>query len=188
MPGSSSTARSTASRTSRRAWTRRSRSGLRRRSPASRPGRMLPSADLIRDALGYGVLVPAAATLAVWALWWWGGRRRAAPALPPSQEGAGAEAVVGALSVGAGLVAGWAALAWSGQLDWGFLKPVDPWQWVLVLSLLALAAGAVERGFGLPAAPRWALRLAVAGLTAWLLVVTPSAVQRQHPAWYAAVG
>ncbi len=149
---------------------------------------MLPSADLIRDALGYGVLVPAAVTLAVWALWRWAGRRRPAPALSPSGGEGDEEGAGGALAVGAGLLAGWAALAWSEQLDWGFLRPADSWHWLLPLSLLAVAAGAVERGFGVPGAARWALRLAVAGLTAWLLVGAESAVQPLHPTWYAAVG
>jgi hypothetical protein len=144
---------------------------------------MDPSPQLVLKAVAFGALVPAAVTLAVAAAWLWRGRRPGDR--PPEAEGAGGDGV--ALAAGVGLTAGWVALAGSGQLGWEFLKPTDSWHWLLPLSLLALAAGVGERRS--PArAVSWPLRLAVAGLTAWLLIRAEAAVQPVRPGWYAGLG
>jgi hypothetical protein len=138
---------------------------------------MLPPPQLVLEAVAHGLIVPAAVTAAGLALARWWGRPRGEPAR------AGAEA----LAVAAGLFAGFAALAGSRQLGWEFLQPADAWHWLPLLAVTAAAAGVPDRLPSLPAAARWLLRLAVAGLTAWLLVRAESAVQAVHPAWHAAL-
>jgi hypothetical protein len=134
---------------------------------------MLPPPGLILEALAYGVLIPAVvAGLGLFL------------ALRRSNE---TPAIGDALAVAAGLLAGFVALAASGQLGWEFLTPTDSWHWLLPLALLALAAGAAGSHPAMPRVGRRALRLGVAALTGWLLVRAESAMQPLHPVWAAGI-
>ena len=126
---------------------------------------MAPSPDMVLKALGYGVLVPAVVTAAGLALAARVGR-----------------AVVAALAVEAGLIAGLVALAVSKEAGWEFASPEDPWHWLPALALLATAAGVTDGGH---ATPRWAACLALSALTAWVLIRSEPA---SAPWWYAALG
>lgn len=143
---------------------------------------MLPPPEFLLTALGYGVLAPAVVT---------------ALGLLLALRLGGGEPV----AVGAGLVAGFAALAAGGLIGWGLLDPTKAWDWRAVLALLASAeawdwlaplallalAAALVGQLGNRPHFRWAARLAVAGLTAWLLVRAQSAREPVGPLWGAAL-
>jgi hypothetical protein len=112
---------------------------------------MLPSPAEILEAVGYGLLLPAA--VAVVGL------------LLALRLGGGEP-----LGVGAGLAAGFVALAATGQTDWEFLRPQEAWDWLPALGLLAAVAASVER-VGLA---RWSGRIVVAALTTIALLVAQS--------------
>ncbi len=105
---------------------------------------MLPSLSEILEAVGYGVLVPAAvAALGLWLALRLGGGEP--------------------LGVGAGLAAGFAALAAS-QSDWSFLHPQESWDWLPALALLAVVAATAEQALKQTTFSRWSLRFVVAAL------------------------
>jgi hypothetical protein len=139
---------------------------------------MLPPLKFIVEAVAYGVLVPAAVTVAVLILARRWGKRHAGEA---PRGGAG-------LASGAGLLAGFVALAGSRQSGWEFLAPADSWHWLPLLSVLATGAGVAEGVTSWPPVARGGLRLLVAAATAWLLVRAESAVQAVNPWWHAEVG
>src|SRR5262245_25093861 len=116
---------------------------------------MLPPPQFVIEALGYGVVVPAAVTAVGLSL----------------ARVAGWSARGGDLAaVSLGLFAGLAALGASRQAGWEFLSPDDAWEWLPALALLAAVVGVIERFHAVPGAIGWALRAGVAALTAWLLV------------------
>ncbi|HEX5269350.1 MAG TPA: hypothetical protein VFW33_02630 [Gemmataceae bacterium] len=123
---------------------------------------MLPSAAEIAEAVGLGVLVPAAVAVVVLLL--------------ALRLGGGEP-----LGVGAGLAAGFAALA-AMDSDWGFLRPAESWDWLPALGLLAVVVATAERGVKAPAVVRWAVRAVAAGLTAFLLVRAQSS-RDVVPSW-----
>jgi hypothetical protein len=108
--------------------------------------------SMLFDMFAYGVLVPALASLLVLLL----ARRLGG-------KGTGAARLGGALAIGAGFYAGYAALAWKQEL--APLLPNDSWHWLPYLAMLALSAGLLVR---VPLVVRWGLRLAVAVLSGWL--------------------
>jgi hypothetical protein len=134
--------------------------------------------DIVLPALGYGVLLPGAVTLAVLVL-----------VLRRDLARPGGDL----LAVAAGLVAGFTALALTGQITWGFLRPDESWDWLPGLTLVACFVGIVERRLlSAPgkqsvslAAARWALRLAVGAAAAWLLVGTQAKLEPVPGWWYA---
>ncbi len=129
---------------------------------------MLPPPNVILYAVGFGLLVPAAVTVIALLL--------------ALRLGRGEP-----LAVGAGLAAGFVALAATEQIQWGFLRPEESWDWLPALALLAAAAAFAEQ-IGKPShVIGWAGRLVVAALTAGLLVRAQSARQPVEPYWYAAV-
>ncbi len=132
---------------------------------------MSPPPEFLLQAVGCGVLVPA---LVTWVVLWlthrWG----------PSDGGG--------LASGLGLLAGFVALAGSGQTGWTFLRLTDSWDWLLPLAVMAIVAGIVERMAALPVPARWGIRLLVAATTAWLVVRAEDAVVAVHPGWYPGLG
>jgi hypothetical protein len=112
---------------------------------------MLPSLDDILNALGWGVLLPAAVATA---------------GLLLAGRTARAGRIAALLAVAGAFLAGWIALAATKQISWNFLEPSDCWDWLPGLTLLACAA----RFFDYPPSLRHLLRLSVALLTGWLLV------------------
>jgi hypothetical protein len=140
---------------------------------------MLPPLDVLLNALGYGLLLPAAVTAIVlivairWGL------------VPRGGD---------LIGVAAGLTTGFAALAATGQITWGMLKPDDCWDWLPGLALLASAVGILDRMLIRPVPGmdgriglvrllvRWLLRLIVAGLTTWLVVGTQAKLE-SIPTW-----
>jgi hypothetical protein len=127
---------------------------------------MLPPPEFLLTALGYGVLAPAVVT---------------ALGLLLALRRGGGEPV----ATGAGLAAGFAALAAGGLIGWGFLRPAEAWDWLPALALLATAAALAEQLGKRPHVVRCAARLAVAALTAWLLVGAQAAREPVDPYWYA---
>jgi hypothetical protein len=141
----------------------------------------LPSFDVVLKPIGYGVLLPAAVTGVGLML----GAR-------PRVSARGGQV----LAVAAGLVAGFLALAATGQLTSGFLKPDDTSDCLPGLALLACAAGIVERllpePFLNPAkrsglALRWAMRLGIGVSTGWVLVRAQSTRELLSDGWIAAL-
>lgn len=125
----------------------------------------MPPPQFVAEVLGYGLLLPAAVSVAALLL-----------ALSFSKDRADlAERLGGALALSGGFAAGFAALEWS------VVGRTDPWLWLPLLALLAVAVGLVERVAGLPRAVSWVLRALVAGLTAWLLL--PSFVEAARSQW-----
>jgi hypothetical protein len=122
---------------------------------------MLPSPAEILEAVGYGLLLPAAV---------------AAVGLLLALRVGGGEP----LGVGAGLAAGFVALAATGQTDWDFLRPKEAWDWLPALGLLAAVAAAAEQFVKWPVIVRWAGRVVVAALAAVVLVRAQSA-REPHP-------
>jgi hypothetical protein len=131
---------------------------------------VLPSADEILQAVGYGLLVPAAVAVVGLLLTLWPGRGEP-------------------LGVGAGLAAGFVALAVSGQGDWKFLHPKEAWDWLPALGLLAVVAATVGQVVKWPDLVRWVGRAAVGVLTAALLIRAQSGREPQplEAYWYAAL-
>jgi hypothetical protein len=117
--------------------------------------------DLILPAVGYGLLLPAAVAVV---------------GLLLAQRLGGGEP----LGVGAGLAAGFAALAATGQTDWEFLRPKEAWDWLPALGLLAAVASAAEQFVSRTFVVRWAGRAAVAALAAVVLIRAQSA-REPHP-------
>jgi hypothetical protein len=111
----------------------------------------MPSPDLLLKPVVCGLLIPAAVTLFVLLL---GLRSRAGASL----------------AIFDGLAAGLVALAATKQITPGFLRPAESWDWLPAVALLACAAGLLKPGGGLSFVLCWATRLAVAGLTAWVLI------------------
>src|SRR3954467_15528150 len=103
---------------------------------------MTPSPELVLRRVGLGVAIPAAVAMAGLLLTRWWAQRHGGLA-PRGGDG---------LAAGAGLLAGFVALAGSGQLGWEFLKPTDSWHWLPLLSVLATVAGIVERVMSWPPA------------------------------------
>lgn len=130
---------------------------------------MLPPIDEILQAVGYGLLVPAAVAVVGLLLTQWLGRGEP-------------------LGVGAGLAAGFVALAAS-QGDWAFLRPQESWHWLPALGLLAVIAGTAEQLGKWPVTVRYAGRAAVAALTAVILIRAQAGREPQPPGpyWYGGV-
>jgi hypothetical protein len=124
----------------------------------------MPPIEFIAQTLLLGALLPAVLALA--------------PLLVLRlRPGAGdvAQRAAGAMALGVGFLAGYAALG--GEP----LRPAEPQDWLPALALLAGAVGTLE---GLPRTPTalgWALRLGVAGLAAWLLL--PQWLAAKPTAW-----
>jgi len=131
---------------------------------------MLPSPDVILNAVGYGLLVPALVTVVALLL--------------AVRLGGGEPA-----AVGAGLAAGFAALPATGQIGLEIYRPVEAWDWLPLLGLLAAAAGWIEQIGKGSRAVRWVGRLLVVGLTAGLLVRAQAAREPKPIAlsWYPVV-
>jgi hypothetical protein len=130
---------------------------------------MMPSLDFILQALGCGVLVPAAVV--------------AVGLLLALQVRNGAR-----VAVAAGLFAGFAALAAAHLLEWAFLKATstDSWDRLPGLALLAVLLTPDGDAPFLTGARRLA-RLGVPVLTGWLLVRTESAVEPVSLWWAAGI-
>jgi hypothetical protein len=130
---------------------------------------MLPPIDEILQAVGYGLVVPAAVAVIGLLLTLWLGRGEP-------------------LGVGAGLAAGFVALAAS-QQDWALLRPKESWDWLPALCLLAVVAGTAEQLVKGPVVVRWVGRVVVAVLSAVLLIRAQSGREPQplEPYWYAAL-
>src|SRR5437879_4925284 len=124
---------------------------------------MLPSPELLLNAVSYGVLIPAVVTVVALLL--------------ALRLGGGGEPA----AVAAGLAAGFAALAASGQISWDFLTPVEAWDWLPALGLVAAAAACVVEQLGGRPLERWAIPPVVAVLTAWLLIRAQSGRQPVAP-------
>jgi hypothetical protein len=107
---------------------------------------MLPSLSEILEMVGYGLVLPAVVAAAgVWLALRLGGGEP--------------------LGVGAGLAAGFAALAAS-QSDWRILRPEESWDWLPALGLLAAVMAVGDRN----ALSRWSGRVVAAALTGVLLL------------------
>ncbi len=141
---------------------------------------MLPSPDMILEAVGYGVLLPAAVT---------------ALGLLLALRWAFAARGGDVLAVVAGLVAGLAALVATDQIPSRFHKPVDCWDWLPGLALLASAVSLDRLLFltrpARAARPpvllaRWVVRVGFAALAGWLLVRTQSANVEPVEEWWPA--
>jgi hypothetical protein len=111
----------------------------------------MPSPEVILNAVGYGLLLPAAVTVV---------------ALLLLLRLGGGEP----LALGAGLAAGFVALSKTGQIKDDFFHPEESWDWLPALGLLAAIAATVEQLAERWRIVRWAVRLLVSGLTAGLLV------------------
>jgi hypothetical protein len=145
---------------------------------------MVPSLDLIITAVGCGVLLPAVVTAAALVF-----------CLRSTRPKGGAEQ----LAVAAGLAAGFGALAATGQTDWNCLRPVNCWDWLPGLALLAcavdfldrlifdLSTGAARRFPALTAPTRWAAPLGVGALTGWVLVRSQSTIEHVPMIWAVAL-
>jgi hypothetical protein len=144
----------------------------------------LPSFDVVVRPLGYGVLLPAALTAAGLLL-----------AARPALAARGGDI----LAVAIGLVAGFAALAGSGEIVANFLKPSSTWDWLPAVALLANALGIADRLIlepGLASAKsskqlwrslRWGTRLGIGLLAGWLLMRAQSALEPVSGGWIAAL-
>lgn len=151
---------------------------------------MIPSVDMIVDALLYGVLIPAAVTLATLifvALC----RRRGQSTSPPqtltAEKTSAKGRIAGTLAAALGLVSGWVALVITGQLSWDFLNLTDSRHWLLPLTLLALAINIVA-GYSRSSITTMLFRLGCAWVIARILVDAEAAIQPIGPGWYSAVG
>jgi hypothetical protein len=122
----------------------------------------------ILEPVGYGVLLPAVVTVV---------------ALLLALRLGGGEP----LAVGVGVAAGFVALAATGQITWGFLRPAESWDGLPALALLAVIAAFEEQTAKHPRIVRWVGRVIVAGLAAALLVVRQSAREPLGIIWYPAV-
>ena len=109
----------------------------------------------IAELLLYGVLVPVAVC----------GLALAAMQRPWRAVGAGGNRWAGALAHGGGYIAGYAAL-----FGWPTLPPHEGWQWLAYVAVIAIAGGLIDASPGPAIVARWGVRLAVAALSAWLLV------------------
>jgi hypothetical protein len=128
---------------------------------------MVPSLDVILRALGCGIAVPAViVVVGLLGLRFRGGA---------------------VFAVALGLFGGFAALAASQQLGWGFLAypPADSWDWLPGLALLGVIAGGLCDVLGSSAAARRVVSLGVAALTGWLLVRAEFGAESPSPWWYA---
>jgi hypothetical protein len=129
---------------------------------------VLPTPEEILQAVGFGLLVPAVVAVV---------------GLLLAQRLGGGEP----LGVGAGLAAGFVALAASKQTDWDFLRPKEPWDWLPALGLLAVVAATAGQLGKWPVGVRRLGRAAVAVLTAVLLTFAQSARDSITPKWYVAL-
>jgi hypothetical protein len=79
------------------------------------------------------------------------------------------------LGLGAGLAAGFVALAATKQTDWEFLQPKEPWDWLPALGLFAVVAAAVGQLVKWPRLVRSVGRTVVAFLAVAFLIRAQSA-------------
>jgi hypothetical protein len=128
----------------------------------------MPSLDVILKPVGFGLLLPAVVAVVALLL---------AMRLRRGES----------LAVGAGLAAGFAALAATGAIGWNILRPEEAWDWLPALGLLAAVAAFAEQLRIVPLILRWGGRLVVAPLAAVALVRAQS--QRESDPlpnyWYA---
>ncbi|MCI0458629.1 MAG: hypothetical protein L0Z62_16830 [Gemmataceae bacterium] len=123
----------------------------------------MPPPDVVLEALGYGLLLPAAVTAATLMLAPWLGIRHAAVA----------ERSAGALALGASFAIGFVVLEGSQ------VARTNPWFWLPFLALIAGGLGLVDLLPSFPSRGRWGVRALVAVVAAWLLV--PSFLEPFRP-------
>ena len=126
---------------------------------------MTPSLDVILRAVGYGMVLPATVAMVGLLVGW--------------RVRGGAK-----IAIVAGLFAGYVALAATQQIRWGFLKPVDPSDWLPALTLLAFLASVPAEFPSLQRFVGWPACLGVAVTTGWVLVWAESAIEPVN-AWWA---
>src|SRR5262249_28108562 len=99
--------------------------------------------------------------------------------------GPSSERVAGAVALGVGFAVGFVAARVTEEgVRWA---PVDPWDWLPYLALLAAAAGVIDPG---PPARllKWPVRLAVAAGAAWVLVPELQDMEPSRPVSLVAAG